>query len=154
MKHIFACVGVIMLVLMSSCSYGIYESGRYSAILKPGITRSEIRAELGSPLEVIQASESMNHFATSDQFIVQGPVYDNLLAADAAMSSAMTFGLYEIKNLPEALFWKMSSRGAYKLEVFYSSELEYRHHQSSRVDTTEQGEQEAPCKNDSCVGDS
>lgn len=137
MNSILACAGSITLLFGIGCSHAIYESGRYSEILKPGISRSEIRSELGPPLEVVKASGSENDFATSNRFIVEGPVYDSLLAADAAMSSAMTLGLFEIKNLPEAIFWKMSSSGACNLKIFYSAELKYRSHHISKVNATE-----------------
>ena len=135
LNAIYSCAIYLVAMSLSSCSAGIYASGRHSDILVPGTSRTAIRAEIGKPVETgTTDAQTKTLFPNSsfDRFVTRGPVYDKYLTTGAAMSTAMTVGLLDLANYPRALVWKASSRGQCNVTVYYTPELTYRWHEVSK----------------------
>lgn len=137
---LFICVG---------CASSIYNSGRYSNVLKSGSDRAKVREELGPPIDSGILADFK--YVPFDDFLVRGPVSDSMRATGAGMGTAMTFGLYEFVALPQAIWWALTNRGPKMVRVTYSESLRYQYHTVSDAKPAAKNSKATPAETDRLV---
>ncbi|MEO0416413.1 MAG: hypothetical protein AAF226_15825 [Verrucomicrobiota bacterium] len=125
-----AVIVTISSLLFGGCSTAIYKNGKYADILSGSSTRGDIRSELGSPLRsgLLQDEHRILRWLNTmsfDEFIGYGPIFDRHQYMGSSMGTAMTFGLLEPIEIPNAIGWKLNGRKPRLIQVLYDEDDQY-----------------------------
>ncbi len=129
----------LLLTTLAGCSWNTYANGSYGEILRYGVPRKTIVAQLGSPASTEYTPDGPFHrekrvrnvLLRVDRYFTKEKIADYHKGSGTGELAGMTLGISELFNAPYALFDQYVPRTR-QLELIYDEDGTLRNYRLSK----------------------